>query len=249
MQTVWIVGDSTVESGHELHFGWGWALPAFLREDVRVNNHAKGGCSTRSFLREERFEPVRAGMRRGDLLLIQFGHNDEKDDDRHTEPWADYAQNLTFFCKAAREAGARPVLATPVSRRYFSGTTSLLYTHGEYAPAVRKTAARLRVPLCDLERSTRKLYLTLGPEKTAELFVNLRPGENPAYPDGLTDFTHFSRDGAMAAAGLLALALAAFPGPARLLRPDPPATAVPEAILRSCEESANRACKSPKDRL
>lgn len=249
MPSVWLIGDSTVETGHEIHYGWGWALPAFVREDLPVHNHAKGGCSTLSFLREGRFEPVMAGMGRGDWLLIQFGHNDEKDDDRHTDPWDGFARNLAFFCASARERDTRPVLVTPVSRRYFAGKTSLLYTHGEYAPAVRKTAARLRVPLCDLERSSRKLFLTLGPEKTADLFVNLAPGEYPDYPQGLEDFTHFSREGARVTAALLALALAEHPGPSGMLRKPLPETAVPEEILRACQESGNRACKSPSDGL
>ncbi len=247
--SVWLIGDSTVESGHEIHFGWGQALPGFIREDIPVYNYAKGGCSTLSFLREGRFEPVREGMRRGDRLLIQFGHNDEKDDDRHTDPWIGFAENLAFFCGTARERGARPILVTPVSRRYFAGKTSLLYTHGEYAPAVRKTAARLRVPLVDLELSSRKLFLTLGQEKTAELFVNLRPGAHPDYPDGLEDHTHFSREGARVMAALVVLSLKEYPGPSRMLRDRLPETIVPEEILRFCHESGNRACKSLPDRL
>ena len=68
------------------------------------------------------------------------------------------------------------MLLTPVSRRFFVGDGSLLYTHGEYPRAVRKLAAEKNAPLCDLKKDSRDLYLKLGEEKTAELFVRLRPG-------------------------------------------------------------------------
>ncbi len=196
MPSIYIIGDSTVEDNQPPFRGWGWALPKYVKETVSVHNHALSGRSTRSFLEEGLWEPVETAVSSGDLLLIQFGHNDEKDDERHTDPDSTYKENLWRYCKTALEKGAHPVLITPVSRRFFVGNGSLLYTHGEYPRAVRELANEKQVPLIDLKKDSRELYLSLGEEKTAELFVRLAPGENPDFPDGHDDKTHFNAYGA-----------------------------------------------------
>ncbi|MBR6165962.1 MAG: rhamnogalacturonan acetylesterase [Clostridia bacterium] len=196
MPAIYIIGDSTVEDNQPPFRGWGWALPKYVKEGVEVRNHALSGRSTRSFLEEGLWEPVEAAISSGDLLLIQFGHNDEKDDERHTDPDSTYKENLWRYCRTALEKGAYPILMTPVSRRFFVGNGSLLYTHGEYPRAVRELANEKRVPLIDLKKDSRELYLSLGEEKTAELFVRLVPGENPDFPDGHDDKTHFNAYGA-----------------------------------------------------
>ena len=120
MSVIWIIGDSTVEDNKPPFRGWGWALPEFVKENVTVKNHALSGRSTKSFWDEGLFKPVEQGMRPGDLLLIQFGHNDEKDDEeRHTDPNSTYPENLWRYCAIALEHGAQPVLLTPVARRFF----------------------------------------------------------------------------------------------------------------------------------
>ena len=204
MPTIWIIGDSTVEDNKPPFRGWGWALPEFVRDGVTVKNHALSGRSSRSFWEEGLFAPVVEHITAGDMLLIQFGHNDEKDDERHTDPDSTYPEHLMRYVTAAREKGALPVLLTSVSRRFFSEPTSLMYTHGEYPRAVRELAKKEGLPLCDLEADSRKLYLSLGPEKTAELFVRLAPGENPDFPDGHDDKTHFNAFGAKKIAELVA---------------------------------------------
>ena len=161
-----------------------------------MKNHALSGRSTRSFREEGLWAPVEEGLSAGDLLLIQFGHNDEKDDERHTDPDSTYPENLWNYCRAALDKGAQPVLLTPVSRRFFVGGGAMLYTHGEYPRAVRQLAEEKHIPLIDLKKDSRELYLSLGEEKTAELFVRLAPGENPDVPDGHDDKTHFNAYGA-----------------------------------------------------
>ena len=173
MAAIYIIGDSTVEDNKPPFRGWGWALPKYVKEGVEVRNHALSGCSTRSFRAEGLWDPVEKGLSAGDLLLIQFGHNDEKDDERHTDPDTTYPENLWRYCEAAMERGAYPVLLTPVSRRFFVGGGAMLYTHGEYPRAVRKLAEEKNIPLIDLKKDSRELYLSLGEEKTAELFVAL----------------------------------------------------------------------------
>ena len=219
MPTIWIIGDSTVEDNKPPFRGWGWALPEYVKEGVQVKNHGLSGRSTKSFWDEGLFKPVEEGMRPGDLLLIQFGHNDEKDDaERHTDPDSTYPEHLMRYVNAAREKGALPVLLTSVSRRFFSEPTSLMYTHGEYPRAVRELAKKEKLPLCDLEADSRKLYLSLGPDKTAELFVRLAPGENPDFPDGHDDKTHFNAYGAKEIVKLIVNELKQYPQCAAYLK-------------------------------
>ncbi len=219
MPTIWLIGDSTVEDNTPPFRGWGWALPEFVKEGVQVRNHALSGRSTKSFWDEGLFVPVEQGMREGDILLIQFGHNDEKDDaERHTDPDTSYRDNLLRYCRAAQARGAQPVLFTPVSRRFFVGGGSLLYTHGEYPRAVRALAEQEGIPLCDLKKDSRELYLRLGEEKTAELFVRLSPGEHPGFPEGHDDKTHFNAYGARVIAGLAVQEMRRVPACAACLR-------------------------------
>ncbi|MBR6028927.1 MAG: rhamnogalacturonan acetylesterase [Clostridia bacterium] len=204
MRTIWLVGDSTVTDNTAPFRGWGYCLPEVTAEDVRVRNLAESGCSSKSFLAEGCFEEARRDMRPGDLLLIQFGHNDEKDDEpRHTDPHTTFPETLRIYIEAARERGALTALVTPVSRRFFAGPTSVLYTHGEYAGAVRRLAEAEGLPLIELEFASRELYLALGEEGAAKLFVQLKPGEHPDFPDGHDDRTHFNEDGARAICGLV----------------------------------------------
>lgn len=218
MPTIFIIGDSTVEDNTPPFRGWGWALPGFVREGAEVRNHAISGRSSRSFWEEGRFEPVEAALREGDMLLIQFGHNDEKSDERHTEPDSTFPEHLWRYCEAALSRGALPVLITPVSRRFFREDGSLQYTHGEYPQAIRKLAAEKNVPLCDLKQASREMYLKMGPEKTAGLFVRLAPGEHPDFPDGHDDRTHFCEKGAMIMAGLVTDELRKIPACAGYLK-------------------------------
>ncbi|MBR2822813.1 MAG: rhamnogalacturonan acetylesterase [Clostridia bacterium] len=218
MPTVWIIGDSTVEDNTPPFRGWGWALPRYVREGVTVRNHALSGRSSRSFREEGLFAPVEQGMTAGDLLLIQFGHNDEKDDERHTDPDTTYPEHLWRYCETAFSRDAQPVLITPVSRRFFVGGGSMLYTHGEYPRAMRKLAEEKQIPLCDLKKDSRELYLSLGEEKTAELFVRLAPGENPDFPEGHDDKTHFNAVGADTICRLVVKELRRYPVCAAFLK-------------------------------
>lgn len=219
MDTIYIIGDSTVEDNQPPFRGWGWALPEYVRDGVTVKNCALSGRSSRSFRAEGLFEPVERALGAKDLLLIQFGHNDEKDDERHTDPDTTFPDELWRYCSFALSRGAQPVLITPVCRRFFGGDGCLFYTHGEYPRAIRLLAGRKGIPLCDLKAASRTLYRSLGEAGTAELFVRLAPGEHPDFPDGHDDKTHFNAYGARIIAGLVAKELRKLPECADFIRP------------------------------
>ncbi|AXG76380.1 rhamnogalacturonan acetylesterase [Streptomyces paludis] len=211
-RTVHIAGDSTAADKYARaapEAGWGMALPFLLGKGIAVANHAVNGRSSKSFIDEGRLTALLAVVRPGDLLLVQFGHNDEKADDpaRYTEPWSTYQDCLRRYLKGARDAGARPVLLTSVERRRFDAAGGAVPTHGEYPAAVRALAAEERVPLLDSQAQSLALWQRLGPETTKSYFNWLPPGESPNYPSGVSDNTHFRPTGAVAVARLVARAL------------------------------------------
>ncbi len=220
MPTIWLIGDSTVDSGQEPFRGWGYAMPEYAAEGVTVRNCARSGRSALSFREEGLFQPVQEGMQPGDLLLIQFGHNDEQDlPELHTDPLTTFPELLSWYCDEAIARGALPVLVTPVSRRYYiSGIGMLLYTHGEYPAAVRKLAADRALPLVNLKAKSRAKYNGVGEEATGELFERDHKGENPNFPDGHNDLTHLNARGAMQIAALVAEDLRADPRTAAFVR-------------------------------
>lgn len=147
-----LIGDSTMADYPPARAplsGWGQALRERLRGKAEVINRAVPGSSTLSYSRAN-WQKTVTRLRKGDLLLIQFGHNDERPDPWHnTKPRGQYRHLLTRFVKDASDAGAIPVLMTPIPRYRFSeGRVS--DTHGHYAESVRGLAREKGVPLVDL---------------------------------------------------------------------------------------------------
>ena len=170
--TIYICGDSTAASYTPQEApitGWGQLLPDFL-PSIPVENRAMGGRSTKSFLSEGRLQKIEAEIQPGDLLLIQFTHNDTSDLVwRHTDPWTSFVNNLSIFVSTAQQNDARPVLMTPICRRYFRDGT-LLPSHGDYPDAIRMLARKRNVPLIDLYEESRKLVQELGDEASRKLY-------------------------------------------------------------------------------
>jgi lysophospholipase L1-like esterase len=191
--------------------GWGQALRELMREPERLVNHAANGRSTRSFRDEGRWDRLLAQLEPGDVVIVQFGHNDQKAEDpsRHAAAETDYRDNLRRFVGETRERRAVPILATSVVRRRFDTHGQLLPTLGGYPAAARAVAAELSVPLLDLERASHALVQGMGPEASRRLYVWVQPGEYTRYPQGRADDTHFSAAGARAVAELAAQALRA----------------------------------------
>jgi len=204
---IFIAGDSTAcnyDESRAPRTGWGQALGDYFDpERVEVINRAKSGRSSKSFIAEGELEKIARDIGPGDYLWIQFGHNDEKeyDPERYTDPAEAYPQTLRKYIEAARMAGARPVLLTPVVRRRFENSR-LVDSHGEYLTAVRKLAREENVPLIDMAAMSEAFFNSTGEEKSKRYFLHLAPGESPNYPEGIEDDSHFRRRGAEAMAGL-----------------------------------------------
>lgn len=212
--TIYVCGDSTAASYAPERApitGWGQVLGEFTN-GVPVDNRAMGGRSTKSFLSEGRLVAIEKCLRPGDLLLIQFTHNDTSDLVwRHTDPWTSFQSNLAIYVQTARERGALPVLLTPICRRYYRDG-QLLPSHGEYPDAIRALALRLNVPLIDIYAQSVAHVTNLGDEESKKLYMHFGAGLYTEFPDGQADDTHTQRAGAecfarMTADGLRALGL------------------------------------------
>ena len=212
--TIYVCGDSTAApySPEQAPItGWGQLLCEKL-DGVPVVDAARGGRSTKSFLSEGLLQEIEKSLAPGDLLLIQFTHNDTSDLIwRHTDPWTSFMSNLAIFVDTARQYGAIPVLLTPIPRRYFRDG-ALLPSHGDYPEAVRVLARQKGVALIDIYEKACAHLSALGDEASRPLYMNVAPGLYPAYPQGQADDTHTQKAGAdyyasLTAEGLRALGL------------------------------------------
>jgi lysophospholipase L1-like esterase len=205
--TVFIAGDSTAANKEVKAFpetGWGMPFAYMFDSTVTVDNRAKNGRSTRTFISEGLWKKLIDDVKEGDYVLIQFGHNDESKEktDRYTTP-EEFKANLVRFITETRNKKAVPVLLTPVTRRQFDANGTIKETHAEYAPLVRDVASQYDVPLIDLDEKSKKLVQQFGPENSKLLYMQLEPGEHPNYPEGRNDNTHFNELGARKMAQLV----------------------------------------------
>ncbi len=197
--TVYLIGDSTIANKSVSTYpetGWGMPFSIFFDSSVVVDNRAKNGRSTKSFLAEKLWQPIYENLKEGDYVFIQFGHNDESKDkgERYASP-EDYKKNLVKFISETRAKKAIPVLLTPVTRRRFKDG-QIQETHAEYSPLVMEVAKQQNVAFIDLDTKSRELLQSFGEENSKLLFLQLEPGEHPNYPEGKIDNTHFSELGA-----------------------------------------------------
>ncbi|MBP6899354.1 MAG: hypothetical protein KBC73_04640 [Burkholderiaceae bacterium] len=207
-----LVGDSTMADKAPLPLhperGWGMALRQMLDVPERLVNHAANGRSTRRFVDEGRWAHVLGQLAAGDVVLVQFAHNDMKADDpaRYAEAHSDYKAYLQRFIADVRAKGATPLLATSVARRSFDGQGRVQHTLGDYPAVTRQVAAELGVGLIDLNALTTAQLQALGPEASKALFMHIAPGVWDSLPQGLNDNTHYVEAGARATAELAARA-------------------------------------------
>ncbi len=197
--TVYLAGDSTVtDQRWEDGASWGQMLTRFFGPDIAIANHAESGETLKSFTTGLRLAKVLERMRPGDWFLIQFGHNDQKQQwpQTYVEANTTYKVWLRTFIAEARRRGATPVLVTSPQRRTFDDQGRIRNTHGDYPAAVRAVAAEEGLALVDLEAASRTLYEALGPTQSPRLFAN-----------GGKDATHHNNLGAYRLAQAVAQSL------------------------------------------
>lgn len=221
---IYVVGDSTVcdysakpDNYYLQRFGYGTQLYNYLNltDASQVVNLAISGRSSLSFLTEANYTTLKNSIKEGDYLIIGFGHNDEKSDDkaRFTDPAPDYktastAKGPSFqytlyenYVKLAKDKGATPILCTPIVRYNPDGTyenksVAHVTADGDYAAAIKKLASDTNTAVVDLTKITMDYYTAHNGDAQYFHAFTTYSGEKPnETPDG-RDNTHINKFGA-----------------------------------------------------
>ena len=201
--TIFIAGDSTAAerdtSNNNPERGWGQMLQNYFNKNfVVIDNHARGGRSSKSFIDEGRWDEILKKMKKGDYAIIQFGHNDGVEEEaRHTDPNTTFLEYLTKYATDTIEHGGIPILMSPVSRRWWKNGV-LVDGHYEYRYGAEKVSKKLGVHFVDACTLTYKVISDMGEEDSKKLFM---------VSEGKDDNTHYTIYGATVTAKLLAEAI------------------------------------------
>lgn len=229
--TIYLIGDSTMadysnnyDEGKDYFktryplTGWGQVFQDVLdnkgiseisnlikTDSVVVDDRARGGRSTRTFFQEGRWRNVYDGLKKNDLVIMQFGHNDAAESKplRYVDIEG-YKEFLRLYVNQSREKGAIPIILTPVCRNYPWENGQLKNVHGDYPNAALEIAEEMNVHFLDLNIMSMQAFSEKGVDYvTDNYFMNLPAGIYNAYPDGETDNTHFQTEGAQVIAELI----------------------------------------------
>ena len=201
--TLWLIGDSTVQVGTRGQQGWGSAIaPFFDPARIRVANHAQGGRSSRTFLTSGRWQKVLERIRPGDVVIMQFGHNDagpvnekppvtsstrargtlRSNGDETAdivnvltgkpETVHSYGWYLRHFIETARGKGATAIVCSPVPRKSWSKEGHINRASGSWSLWAREAAEQAKTPFVDLNEIIARGYEALGREKVEPLFAD-----------------------------------------------------------------------------
>lgn len=189
-----LAGDSTVTYSQ----GYAAGFRAHLDKQLQVINRSRGGRTTASFRNDGRWNDIL--KIRPDYVMIQFGHNDGAVMNDET-----YAKNLAQFVDEARAAGIKPILVTPVSRRYWQDDGLITDDLIKKVAAMRQVAADKKVPLMELHERADDLYQKVG-KALSETWGLPKP--DPKDPKvTILDKTHFNAAGSAAMGAVVAAEL------------------------------------------
>lgn len=206
-----MIGDSTMhfnDINTYPQMGWGQVLNLFCKRDVYIHDLAENGRSTKSFIKEGLFDKALSLLNKGDYVICQFGHNDEKVEDitRGTNKDYDYLTNLKYFHDEVIKKGANIVFATSITRRKFINGICI-DTHKGYPQAMLKFCKENNYTCIDLNKLTLDLYNELGEEETKKFHMIFKENQYENYPEGKEDNSHLMIDGAIMVSKLFVKAL------------------------------------------
>jgi len=195
--TLYIAGDSTVTdqpaeypyAPATSYAGWGQMISCYLSTGIAVSNHAHSGLTVESFRTEGHYDIIRDGIKPGDYLMLQFGHNDQKL--MRLQAQGGYREGLAAYVEEAGQRGAYPIIVTPLARNSWkadNGTYNDLLK--QYADACMELGRQYRVPVVDLHGRSMKFVTEKGLEDAKAFF----------FP---RDFTHTNDYGAYKMAGFI----------------------------------------------
>jgi lysophospholipase L1-like esterase len=198
--TIFLLGDSTVcDQSKEPYNSWGQMFTRFFKPEVAIANHGESGETYRDSIGRRRLDKILSVMRPGDWLIMQFGHNDQKQIAAgNGGPFTTYKAEIKKHVDAVRARGGSCVIVSPMERRGFDENGKTKPSLADYAEAARQSARELGVPFIDLNAMSKVFYEALGPEKSARAF---------ATPGGRVDNTHHNNYGSYELAKCIVQAL------------------------------------------
>jgi lysophospholipase L1-like esterase len=218
-----LIGDSTQTD----NAGYGRGFCANLTAQVDCVNMAKGGASTKTFREQGLWD--RSLATKPDYMLIQFGHNDEETS-QHLErqtSMAEYEANLRRFVEEARADGVKPVLVTPLTRRYYEQDGKIHSDLLAHAETMKRVAEEMHVPLIDLQSDSIAYLDRVGETEGMKLGITKKDKDGSTIPDK----THLNWEGSYVFGRLVAVDLGkAVPKLQRYVRPTA-AHLPPEGVL------------------
>lgn len=195
---LYIIGDSTVQNndgnGKNDYWGWGSLLrPYFDTTKITIRNHAKAGTSTRTFILDGRWDRILATLKKGDFVIMQFGHNDHAGVDdtlkqkgtlpgisdstkqiisirtHQPETVHTYGWYMRKFITEAKAKGAIPIVCSLVPRNKWekNGDVTKEAQYPEWAETVAKANGAYYI---NLNRIIAAHWVALGPAKVKTFF-------------------------------------------------------------------------------
>ncbi|MBB3223506.1 rhamnogalacturonan acetylesterase [Pseudoduganella umbonata] len=206
-----LIGDSTVRNGHDDGQGkgpagqWGWGNPIanyFDQSKVNVVNRAVGGLSSRTYVTSGHWQRTLALVKKGDVVLMQFGHNDasaindtsrargtirgtgnetEEIDNlltKQRETVHSYGWYLADYIAQIRAKGATPVVVSLIPRKRWGDDGKVRRNAGDYAGWAREVARRENAGFIDLNELAARRYDEIGRDEVMKLFPLVTPDES-----------------------------------------------------------------------
>lgn len=195
--TVFLCGNSTVvDQDNEPWASWGQMIPRWFNENICIANYAESGLTAGTFIAGNRLKKIMSVIKPNDYVLVEFGHNDQKEKSPGSGAWYNFAMNLKIFIDETRSHNANIIFVTPTQRRNFDNQGKIVETHGDYPKAMMAVAEREGVQIIDLHQMTRELFETLGVENSKRALVHYPAGSFPGQTKVFEDNTHFNPFGA-----------------------------------------------------
>ena len=219
--TVFLCGNSTVvDQEDEPWASWGQMITRWFGSQVAIANFAESGLSCTTFLAQLRLDKILSQLKKGDFVIVEFGHNDEKEKKPGDGAWYSYSRNLKIFVDRVKAAGGHIIFCTPTARRFFKDGR-IENTHGDYPAAMKTVAEREQVPVIDLTRMSTVFYETLDEEGSKKALVHYPANTFANQEKALADNTHFNPYGAWEIAKMVVMGLKQIQSPlAAYLRPE-----------------------------
>ena len=208
--TIFLCGNSTVvDQPYEPWASWGQMIPRWFGPEVSISNNAESGLTAASFLGSYRLDKILTMMKKGDYVICEFGHNDQKEKTAGAGAWYNFSYNLKVFIDKVRAKGGNIIFVTPTQRRRFDDAThsKILETHGDYPDAMRAVAKREGVPVIELHDMTRTFFEALGYENSKKALVHYPANTFPGQDKPLADNTHFNPYGAYEIAKMVVMGM------------------------------------------